>query len=111
MADSSTIQERNQELARQINEEARTNPGSSYAGKYVGIANGQVVAVADDLDEVVRQLRQVESDPQKTFCLEAGLDYSAVQYIGSDGLKATRSDFAAAAYVLTKNAELYRRLA
>ncbi len=74
-----SMQKRNRELARQINEEARTNPDSAYAGKFVGIANGQVVATSTDLDEVVRELNQVETDPEKVFVLEAGLDYDQVQ--------------------------------
>jgi hypothetical protein len=78
-----TVQDRNRELARRINDEARRNPNSPYAGKFVGLANGQVVVVGDDLDEVVRGLRQVEPDPQKAFCLEAGLDYDEIQDIWS----------------------------
>ena len=81
MSNSNIIQERNRELARVINEEARSNPSSAYAGKFVGIANGQVVTVTDDLDELVRSLRQAEPDPKKTLCLEAGIDYSEVQDI------------------------------
>ncbi|GEM_PF-5888188 len=48
MSTAATVQEVNRELARQINQEARTNPQSPYANKFVGIANGKVV-VADDL--------------------------------------------------------------
>jgi hypothetical protein len=83
MSDSLTVQERNRELARQINEQALADPSSPYAGKFVGIANGQVVAVGDDLDEVSRSVQQVESDPLMTFFIEAGVDYSKVQYIWS----------------------------
>ena len=64
MFSSATVQDRNRELARQVNDEARRNPNSPYAGKFVGIANGQVVVVGDNLDEVIRGLRQVEPDPQ-----------------------------------------------
>jgi hypothetical protein len=79
------VQQRNRELARLVNEEARSNPESPYAGKYVGLANGKVVIVADSLDDVARRLREVESDPKKMFCIEAGLDYDAVQHIwGAD---------------------------
>jgi hypothetical protein len=81
MATSTAVQERNRELARTINEEARRNPQSPYAGKFVGIANGQVVAVADDLDELVRRLHQAGAEPRHTFCLEAGRDYHEVQEI------------------------------
>ncbi|HEV3117738.1 MAG TPA: DUF5678 domain-containing protein [Gemmataceae bacterium] len=85
MSIPTSVLERNRELARQINEEARANPQSPFAGKVVGIANGRVVAIGDDLDEVVRRLRQVEPDPEKTFCVEAGLDYDQVQDIWSTG--------------------------
>ncbi len=83
MFSSATVQDRNRELARQVNDEARRNPNSPYAGKFVGIANGQVVVVGDNLDEVIRGLRQVEPDPQRVFCLEAGLDYDEIQEIWS----------------------------
>ena len=83
MSAFASVENQNRELARLINEEARRNPASPYAGKFVGIANGQVVAVNDDMDEVVRLLRAVEPDPRKTFCIEAGLDYNQVQDIWS----------------------------
>jgi hypothetical protein len=75
------IQQLNSELAKQINQEARANPQSPYAGKFVGIGNGQVVVVADDLGDLDRRLRQIEPDPRKTFCLEASADYDKVEYI------------------------------
>ncbi len=81
MSTSATVQDANRELARRINEEALTNPRSPYANKFVGIANGQVVVVADDLDAMVRRLRQIEPDPKKTFCVEASRDYSVVEEI------------------------------
>jgi len=83
MSTSSTVLEINRELARQINEEARRNPQSPYAGKFVGLANGKVVAVADDLDEMVELLEKVESDPMKTYCLEASRGYDEVIEIWS----------------------------
>jgi hypothetical protein len=78
MSSDPTVQEVNRELARKINEEARRDPSSPYAGKLVGIANGQVVVVADDLDALVRRLQQIEPDPQKTFWIEASRDYDEV---------------------------------
>ena len=81
MSSLNTVQDRNRELARQINEEARGNPQSPYAGKFVGIANGAVVVVADDWDDLALRLRLAESDVRKTFCLEVGVDYDAVQDI------------------------------
>jgi hypothetical protein len=83
MSASLSVADQNRELARQINEEARSNPASPYAGKFVGIANGRVVAISDALDEVVSHLHTVEPDPQNAFCIEAGLDYSQVQDIWS----------------------------
>ena len=81
MSTLNSVQERNRELARQINEEARRNPQSPYAGKFVGIANGAVVVVADNWDELAQRLRQVEPGVRNTFCLEVGVDYDAVQEI------------------------------
>ena len=43
------------------------------------------MVIRDDLDEVVHRLRRVEPDPEKTFCVEAGLDYDQVQDIWSTG--------------------------
>ena len=73
--------DRNRKLARQINEEALRNPQSPYAHKFVGIADGQVVAVADDLDDMIQRLRQIEPDPRKTCCVEASRDYGTVEEI------------------------------
>ena len=78
-----TVQERNRELARRINAEALADPNSPYAGKFVGIANGQVISAGDDLDEVYRSVRAVEQDPQRAFFVKAGVDYDKVQYIWS----------------------------
>jgi hypothetical protein len=81
MSASRTVREINEELARKINEEARSNPQSPYAHKFVGIANGQVVVVADEPDDMSRRLRQIEPDPQKCFGLDAGRDYDEAEEI------------------------------
>lgn len=81
MALSKTPAELNRELADKLAEEGRKNPASAYAGKFVGIAHGKVVAVADDWDELDRRLRQIEPDPSKTFGVEVGRDYNAVEEI------------------------------
>jgi hypothetical protein len=78
---SEAVSEINRELARKINEEVRDNPQSPLAGKFVGISSGRVVAVADDLDELVQRLHQLEGDPRQSLCLEVGLDYDQVQEI------------------------------
>jgi hypothetical protein len=76
-----TAAELNHALARKLNEEARVNPQSPIAGKFVGISSGQVVAVGDDLDDVIERLRQTGADPRESLCFEAGLGYSQVQEI------------------------------
>ena len=74
----SEVEQRNRDLAQTINREARSNPNSPYAGKFVGIANGQVVALGDDVDDVVRRVLAVESDARRTFLVEASRDYDEV---------------------------------
>jgi hypothetical protein len=70
------IERLNSELADQINQDALADPNSPYAGKYVGIANGRVVAVAEKLRDVASELRRIEPDPARTFIVEASRDYS-----------------------------------
>jgi hypothetical protein len=81
MSTALSVQDLNRDLARRINAEARSNPQSPYANKFVGIANGQVVVVTDDLDDLARKLRQAEPDPTKTFGIEASRDYGEVQQV------------------------------
>jgi hypothetical protein len=81
MVQNNSIASANERLARQINQEARQNPQSPYAGKLVGIANGKVVVVADTWREVVDRLRQVEPDPARCRCIEASADYDRVEEI------------------------------
>jgi hypothetical protein len=81
MSATNTVQTLNREPANRINAEARSNPLSPYANKFVGIANGQVVVVADSLDAMARRLRQIEPDPTKCCGVEASRDYSVVEYI------------------------------
>jgi hypothetical protein len=81
MSSADTVEDLNRELARRINQEARTNPQSPYANKFVGIANGQVVVVADQLAEMTRQLRNAEPDPRKCFWVEASRDYDEIHEI------------------------------
>ena len=83
MSISTAVQAGNGDVARRINQEARTNPNSPYAGKFVGIANGQVIVVAESWREVSLRLRQVEPDPAKCLCIEASADYESVHEIWS----------------------------
>jgi hypothetical protein len=72
------VEQLNRDLADKINKEARSNPNSPYAGKWVGIANGEVVVVTDDLDEMVRRLDEVEPDVRRVCGVEASRDYDQV---------------------------------
>jgi hypothetical protein len=58
--DDNTVLELNRELARRIGEEVRADPSSPYAGKFVGIANGEVVFVGDDPETTLRRVREIE---------------------------------------------------
>ena len=75
------VLETNRQLACDIHEEAKRNPQSPHAGKFVGIAHGKVVVVAATLGEMARRLEAIEPDPTKTLCLEAGVDSEAVEEI------------------------------
>jgi hypothetical protein len=70
-------QEKARILSRQINREARSNPHSPYAGKFVGILHGQVVVVADTLDEVAEILERLEEDPHRRYFVDASADYDS----------------------------------
>ena len=71
------VQQLNRELADKLIEEVNRNP-SAINGQYAGIANGKIVVVSDDLDEIVRQLDLAESDPSMTFVVEPRRDYTKV---------------------------------
>ena len=81
MTQNNSIASANEQLARYINQQARGDSKSPYAGKMVGIANGHVVVVADTWREVADRLRQVEPDPAKCRCIEASADYDQVEEI------------------------------
>jgi len=74
MSTTNTIQQLNRDLADKLVEEAKQNP-FRFAGKFVGIVNGKVVIVTDDLDELGRSLRHADSDPANGFWFEVGRDY------------------------------------
>lgn len=83
MAQVLTASESSRRIAEQINADVRRDPNSPYAGKYVGLANGQVVSVDADDEVVLSRLEQMEPDPEKRLCFEAGLDYESVEEIWS----------------------------
>ena len=75
-----TVQQLNRDLADKILIDAERNP-HAYPGKFVGIVNGQMVVVTDDLDELGRRLRQTDPDPTHQFWLELGRDYREVHIL------------------------------
>jgi hypothetical protein len=75
------IQAANEQTANRLIAEARDNPTSPYLGKFVGIANGQIVVVADNWDELAERMGQVAPDLNQTLSLEVGVDYDEVQHI------------------------------
>jgi hypothetical protein len=76
-----TALEVNRQIAEKLYAEARQDPTSLFSGKKVGLANGKVVAVADDWNDVVRVLEQVEPDASRTYCIDMAQDYATTQYI------------------------------
>jgi hypothetical protein len=68
--DDKTVFELNREVARRIWEEVQADPSSPYAGKVVGIANGQVVLVGDDRDATLRRVREIEPNVWRGCCYE-----------------------------------------
>ena len=75
MSSAFDVQEQDSRLARAINQEARSDPSSRYAGKFVAIAGGKVVAVGERLDEVVAVLKQTAPERSQGLVIEASADY------------------------------------
>jgi hypothetical protein len=71
----------NCELAQRINREALADPSSPFAGKFVGIVNGQVVVVADDVQTAWFRLDELEPNKRRTCLFEASRDYSRVEHV------------------------------
>ena len=70
MSERGDVYDCNMDLARRIHLEVLRDPTSPYAGKWVGIANGQVVVVGDNYDDVCKRLDEIEPDQLRTFCTE-----------------------------------------
>ena len=68
--DDKTAYELNREVARRILQEVQADPSSPYAGKVVGIANGEIVLVGDDRDATLRRLREIEPNHLRACCFE-----------------------------------------
>ncbi|HEX5269719.1 MAG TPA: DUF5678 domain-containing protein [Gemmataceae bacterium] len=70
MDDRQDIITRNRELLWQLNEELLRDPNHPYTGKWIGIANGQIVCVGDTREEVKKRLDDIEPDSFRRFCVE-----------------------------------------
>ena len=68
--DDKTAYELNREVARRILQEVQADPSSRYAGKVVGIANGQVVLVGDDPDATHCRLLEIEPNTWRCVTFE-----------------------------------------
>ncbi|MBO0696908.1 MAG: hypothetical protein J2P46_00805 [Zavarzinella sp.] len=77
MGNNGSVRTTNERLARKIRREGK-QPASPYADKFVGLANGEVVVVADSLDDVSNRLRKIEPDPSKCYIVDVAADYDRV---------------------------------
>jgi hypothetical protein len=80
MEKNGSIRAINERLARKIRREGK-DPKSPYANRFVGIANGKVVVIADSLTELLRQLRKIEPDGSKCYGVDVAADYSRVEEV------------------------------
>ena len=80
MTNNGSVLATNARLARKIRRESK-QPGSPYTNKFVGIANGEVVVVADSLNDVSNRLRKTEPDPARCYIVDVAADYDRVYEI------------------------------
>ena len=80
MEKNGSIRAINERLARKIRREGK-DPKSPYANRFVGIANGKVVVIADSLTELSRQLRKIEPDPSRRYGVDVAADYSRIEEV------------------------------
>lgn len=75
------VDEEDNRLAEAINREARSDPSSPYAGKYVAIVGGKVVAAGKRLEDVVAAFEKVVPDRNRGVIFEASADYDGAHGI------------------------------
>ena len=78
MEKNGSIRAINERLARKVRREGQADPKSPYAKRFVGLANGKVVVIADTLTDASRQLRQIEPDSSRRFIVDVAADYDRV---------------------------------
>lgn len=69
------------DFAMRLNRETRANPNSPYAGKYVVIADCEVVTVADSLDDMHEKILALGMNPRETFYIQASAHYDTPIWI------------------------------
>jgi hypothetical protein len=77
MDKNGSIRAINERLARRIRREGK-DPKSPYANRFVGLANGKVVVIADSLTDASRSLRKIEPDGSKCYLVDVAADYDRV---------------------------------
>jgi hypothetical protein len=75
MENNGSIRSINERLARKIRREGKGDSKSPYAKRFVGIANGKIVVVADSHSEMMKQLRKIEPDASKCYAVDVAADY------------------------------------
>lgn len=78
MEKNGSIHTINRRLAQKVKREGKVNPKSPYAKRFVGIANGKVVVIAETLDEMSKRLRKIEPDVSKCIGVDLVGDYDRV---------------------------------
>jgi hypothetical protein len=78
MEKNGSIKAINERLAKKIRREGKADPKSPYANRFVGIANGKIVVIADSLKEMMKQLRKAEPDTSKCYAVDVAADYDRV---------------------------------
>ena len=81
MEKNGSVRAVNERLARKVRREGQADPKSPYANRFVGIANGKVVVIADSLTDVSRRLRRIEPDNSRRFIVDVAANYDRVHEI------------------------------
>ena len=81
MLTMSAEQQENWDVALEINRTARQDPGSPYAGKYIAVAQQQVIAIEDNLDDLHLRLNALGDVAQEAIWIEASADYDRTYFI------------------------------
>lgn len=77
--------QRSWEFALRLCRAARVDPASPYFGRFVGVAQGRVVTVADSFEDLSRQLDELGVAPGETVMVDTTFDYDNPIQIWSCG--------------------------